>query len=77
MLIYRFKPKARADLRVALTSDETGQILPKDGAPWQAIGQVDLSANAPWINVPVADIEATIESNGYFIWSISIPTFKP
>ena len=72
MLIYRFKPHERGDLRVALSSDQTGAALPSDGAPWRSIGQVDLDENSPWIKVPRHDIEAAIADRGYFIWSIAV-----
>ena len=73
MLVYRFKPAERADQRVALTRSETGDNLPPDGAPWQAIGRFDLDASDPWIKAPRADIEAALAGRGYFLWSIGVP----
>ena len=76
MVVYRFKPRDRADHRVALTTDEGGANLPRDGAPWEAIGQVDLATATPWVNVPVAEIETALTKVGYFIWSITVPELK-
>ena len=76
MLVYRFKPNDRANHSVALTNDESGANLPTDGAPWVAMGSVDLASEKPWINAPVADIETVIGSKGYYVWSISVPAMK-
>ena len=76
MLVYRFKPNDRADHRVALSSDQTGANLPAAGAPWQRIGEIDLSTNSPWINAPVDDIKKAVAAHGFFIWSISVPPLK-
>ncbi len=76
MVVYRFKPRDRTNHRVALTSDESGANLPPDDAPWKAIGQVDLATAAPWVNVPVAEIEQALSKVGYFIWSIKVPELK-
>ena len=76
MLVYRFKPSDRAIHKVALTSDESGANLPADGAPWAAMGSVDLAAEKPWINAPVADIEKTIAAKGCYVWSIAVPAMK-
>ena len=73
MMVYRFKPAERADQRVALSIDEAGKNLPGDGAPWQAIGQVDLDAADPWIKAPKADIEAALKARGFFLWGITLP----
>ena len=76
MVVYRFKPHDRANHRVALTTDRSGANLPRDGAPWEAIGQVDLASATPWVNVPVAEIEKALGKVGYFIWSITVPELK-
>ena len=76
MLVYRFKPSDRANHKVALTQQESGSNLPSDGAPWVSMGSVDLAAEKPWINAPVADIEKTIAAKGYYVWSIAVPAMK-
>ncbi len=73
MMVYRFKPAARADHRIALSTDAAGTNLPDDGAPWQAIGQLDLDAADPWIKAPRADIEAALKTRGFFLWGITLP----
>ena len=73
MLVYRFKPAERADHRVALTLSATGDNLPADGAPWQAIGEFDLAASDPWIKAPRADIAAALKVRGVFLWGITLP----
>lgn len=77
MLVYRFKPQDRSSHRVALTIDASGANLPADGAPWQQIGQVDLSAANPWVKAPVAEIEQALSTTGCFVWSVSVPNMKP
>ena len=76
MLVYRFKPSDRANHSVALTSDPGGANLPAEGAPWEAMGTVDLATEKPWINAPVADIETVIGNKGFYVWSISVPAMK-
>ena len=73
MLIYRFKPAARTDQRVALSRYEAGTNLPADGAPWQFIGALDLEVADPWVKAPKAEIEAALEKHGFFIWGITVP----
>ncbi len=76
MMVYRFKPHDRTNHRVALTTDNTGANLPKDGAPWDSIGEVDLATATPWVNAPVAEIEKALDKVGYFIWFITLPELK-
>ena len=76
MLVYRFKPSDRTNHSVALTRDASGANLPADGAPWTAMGSIDLATEKPWINAPVADIETVIGNKGFYVWSISVPAMK-
>ena len=76
MLAFRFKPAQRDDHRVALTLDEGGTNLPGDGAPWQAIGQIDLDVADPWIKAPKMEIEAALKTHGVFIWAINVPKLQ-
>ena len=73
MLVYRFKPRERADHRVALSNDESGKNLPGDGAPWELIGQLDLDAADPWVKAPKAEIESALKKHGVFVWGITVP----
>ena len=73
MVVYRFKPVTRTDQRVALTTDASGKNLPGDGAPWQAIGELDLEASDPWVKTSKAEIEEALARTGFFLWTISVP----
>ena len=76
MQVYRFKPNDRTNHSVALTRDASGTNLPADGAPWVAMGSLDLAAEKPWINASVADIEMAIASKGFYVWSVAVPKMK-
>jgi hypothetical protein len=66
MLLYKFE--AAIPWRVALTSDETGQSLPTEGAPWLPNGSMEVEAGKTFMGVPLNEILGTIRRNGYFIW---------
>ena len=66
MLLYKFE--AAIPWRVALTTDETGQILPPEGAPWRSNGSVEVEIGDRFMGVALSEILGTIQRSGYFIF---------
>jgi hypothetical protein len=66
MLLYKFE--AATPWRVALTTDETGQILPSEGAPWRSNGSVEVEFGDRFMGVALSEILGTIQRSGYFIF---------
>jgi hypothetical protein len=71
MKLYKFA--ARVGSRVALTKDQTGANLPKDGAPWKLIGTTEVEADGkPRIGASSDEIVAAVEKDGFIIWPVQI-----
>ena len=66
MRLYIFSSDAKKGLR-AFASDIAGNKLPEQFRPWRAVGVVGLDKDPPH-NLPRAEIEEAIESDGYKLW---------
>lgn len=62
MLLYKFE--AATPFQVALTTDETGYILPSESAPWRPNGSVDVEIGDKFMGVALSEILGTIERSG-------------
>ena len=66
MLLYKFE--AATPFQVALTTDETGHVLPSESAPWRPNGSVDVEIGDKFMGVALSEILGTIERSGYFVF---------
>jgi hypothetical protein len=66
MQLYKFE--AAVPWRIALTSDQTGETLPAEGAPWRPSGAVEVDRDATFMGVPLTEILGAIQGQGYFVW---------
>jgi hypothetical protein len=56
----------------AFTRTSSAEYLPEEHAPW--IPGRPISLDQPWTRaVPLDEVEAGIESNGYFLWQEAPP----
>ncbi len=74
MRIVIFKSQANPNLR-AFASDPGGQDLPRQFAPWHAVGVVLPEGNLPH-NLDRAVAEKAINSAGYQLWRFKSPEKK-
>jgi hypothetical protein len=63
MQLYKFE--AAVPWRIALTSDQTGETLPEEGAPWPPSGAVEADRDATFMGVPLTEILRAIQDQGY------------
>jgi hypothetical protein len=68
MRIVIFKSQPNPTLR-AFSADQGGQELPKQFAPWHAIGVVSPGSDLPH-KLDRSVIEKAINSNGYQLWRL-------
>jgi hypothetical protein len=68
MKLYIFRSETKSELR-AFCSDMAGSRLPQHFRPWRAIGVVRPD-RAPPHNLPRADIEKSIEAQGFQLWRL-------
>jgi hypothetical protein len=71
MRIVIFKSQPHPNLR-AFTADEAGRDLPKQFAPWHAVGVVPAETALPH-NLDRAVAEKAINSVGYQLWRMKRP----
>jgi hypothetical protein len=66
MRLYVFKSDARAGLR-AFAGDLAGSQLPNQFRPWHVVGVIAPDKDPPH-DLPRADIEKAISSQGFQLW---------
>jgi hypothetical protein len=66
MKLYIFRSETKSDIR-AFCADIAGSKLPERFRPWRAIGVVAIG-RAPPHNFPRAEIEKSIETQGFQLW---------
>jgi hypothetical protein len=66
--LYIFKSETKGDLR-AFCGDSVGSRLPEQLKPWRAAGVVQ-PGRAPPHNLPRAEIEKSIETQGFQLWRL-------
>jgi hypothetical protein len=69
MRIFVFKSEANPHLR-AFASDLAGSQLPKQFAPWRAVGAIAPGQNPPH-NLSRDVIEAAIKEQGFQLWRLN------
>jgi hypothetical protein len=68
MKLYIFRSETKTDLR-AFCADDAGSRLPVRFGPWHAIGVVKAAIPPPH-KLPRAEIEKSIELQGFQLWRL-------